>query len=292
MAPSVASAALAMNPASYGHAGHAGHAGGLRAPRRARVEVRRGSANGSQALALSFLSTLALRGGASPRGRARGIRGQRAGLRARGGSDDGLRPWQRQLPNVLTCLRILAIVPVMALFYLPWKHSPLACCCIFAAASATDGIDGYLARRWKVVSPFGQFLDPVADKLLACAVLVLLPTAEFESRASLAVPAALIILREIFASALREWTAKVGESSLTQVGVWGKLKTAVILLSLCGLLATCRSGFSSGIFKVSLCLLYLGTVLAYISIGSYLKAAMPAFKAPKKLQELASDESK
>ena len=136
-----------------------------------------------------------------------------------------VRAWQRRLPNALTILRILAVVPVLALFYVPWKHGPVVCSCIFAAASATDWVDGYLARRWKVVSPFGQFLDPVADKLLACGVLVLLPTAAAEkgSRtvASLAIPAVLIILREIFASALREWTASVGESSLTKVARWG-----------------------------------------------------------------------
>ncbi|CAE7718191.1 pgsA [Symbiodinium sp. CCMP2592] len=190
-----------------------------------------------------------------------------------------VRAWQQRLPNALTILRILAVVPVLALFYVPWKHGPVVCSCIFAAASATDWVDGYLARRWKVVSPFGQFLDPVADKLLACAVLVLLPTAAAEkgSRtvALLAIPAVLIILREIFASALREWTASVGESSLTKVGIWGKLKTAFTLFSLTGLLATCRS-HSNGVFKVSLCLLYIATALAYVSVGSYVKAALPA----------------
>lgn len=171
---------------------------------------------------------------------------------------------------------------MVALFYVPWKHGPLACSCIFAAASATDWVDGYLARRWKVISPFGQFLDPVADKLLACSVLVLLPTAAVEAgsrtAALLAIPAVLIILREIFASALREWTASVGESSLTKVGIWGKLKTAFTLLSLTGLLATCRT-HSNGVFKVSLGLLYLATALAYVSVGSYVKAALPAFTA-------------
>ncbi|OLQ11488.1 CDP-diacylglycerol--glycerol-3-phosphate 3-phosphatidyltransferase [Symbiodinium microadriaticum] len=193
-----------------------------------------------------------------------------------------VRAWQRRLPNALTILRIFAVVPVVALFYVPWKHGPLACSCIFAAASATDWVDGYLARRWKVISPFGQFLDPVADKLLACSVLVLLPTAAVEAgsrtAALLAIPAVLIILREIFASALREWTASVGESSLTKVGIWGKLKTAFTLLSLTGLLATCRT-HSNGVFKVSLGLLYLATALAYVSVGSYVKAALPAFTA-------------
>ena len=198
---------------------------------------------------------------------------------ARRAGERPLRPWQRRLPNVLTILRVLAVLPVMVLFYVPWQHAPMACAYIFAAASLTDWIDGYLARRWKVISRFGQFLDPVADKLLACAVLVVLPTSVSGSEASalLAIPAVLIILREVFVSALREWTASVGESGLTQVGIWGKLKTAVTLFSLCGLLATRRLGFESSVFTVSLCLLYVATLLAYVSVATYVKAAMPAF---------------
>ena len=98
-----------------------------------------------------------------------------------------------------------------------------------------------------------------------------------ETAALLAIPAVLMILREIFVSALREWTASVGQSNLTQVGIWGKVKTAVTLLSLCGLLASCRAGFKSPVFIASVPLLYLGTLLAYISVAGYVKAAIPTF---------------
>ncbi|CAJ1330446.1 unnamed protein product [Effrenium voratum] len=189
----------------------------------------------------------------------------------------GSASWQRGLPNVLTALRVLAVIPTVALFY-TWTP---ACCGVFVAASLTDFLDGYLARRWKVCSPFGKFLDPVADKLLTCAVLVLLPTATFEvapPRWLLVVPAVLIILREIFISALREWTAAAGESNLTQVGFLGKAKTAVILISLCGLLASCRQGLKSKLFSGCVALLYLGALLAYLSSIGYVRNALPAFR--------------
>ncbi|CAK9074611.1 unnamed protein product [Durusdinium trenchii] len=178
----------------------------------------------------------------------------------RGAAGSAASALRRQVPNVLTAMRVLLVVPIVALFC--WGDRRL-CTVLFALSSLTDFLDGYLARRWEVTSPFGKFLDPVADKLLACSVLVLLPTASGSAFAPglLAVPAVLIILREIFVSALREWTAMAGHSTSTQVGFLGKLKTAVILVSLCGLLATCDQGLSSSIFRVAVLLLYLGTLL-------------------------------
>eukprot|EP00913_Durusdinium_trenchii_P000649 g602.t1 len=133
----------------------------------------------------------------------------------RGAAGSAASALRRQVPNVLTAMRVLLVVPIVALFC--WGDRRL-CTVLFALSSLTDFLDGYLARRWEVTSPFGKFLDPVADKLLACSVLVLLPTASGSAFAPglLAVPAVLIILREIFVSALREWTAMAGHSTSTQ----------------------------------------------------------------------------
>eukprot|EP00434_Breviolum_minutum_P000018 symbB.v1.2.000015.t1/scaffold5.1/size591573/15 len=193
-------------------------------------------------------------------------------------------PWQRQLPNVLTTLRVLMVFPILVLFYSPRRHLPrsrhLWCAALFASASLTDFLDGYLARRWQVTSAFGKFLDPVADKLLACAVLVLLPTAvSSRSAPLLVVPAVLIILREILVSALREWTALAGFSAVSQVGFLGKLKTATILISLCGLLATCDAGLKSPFFKGALVLLYIGTFFAVLSGMDYFLKSLDAFRS-------------
>ncbi|CAK9064282.1 CDP-diacylglycerol--glycerol-3-phosphate 3-phosphatidyltransferase (Phosphatidylglycerophosphate synthase) (PGP synthase) [Durusdinium trenchii] len=201
----------------------------------------------------------------------------------RGAAGSAASALRRQVPNVLTAMRVLLVVPIVALFC--WGDRRL-CTVLFALSSLTDFLDGYLARRWEVTSPFGKFLDPVADKLLACSVLVLLPTASGSAFAPglLAVPAVLIILREIFVSALREWTAMAGHSTSTQVGFLGKLKTAVILVSLCGLLATCDQGLSSSIFRVAVLLLYLGTLLAYVSSADYVRKSSVS---SQRVQELA-----
>ncbi|CAL1134891.1 unnamed protein product [Cladocopium goreaui] len=184
--------------------------------------------------------------------------------------------WQRRLPNVLTAMRVLMVLPIVVLFYTRRSH---LCALLFAVASLTDFLDGYLARRWQVQSPFGKFLDPVADKLLASAVLVLLPSTSSSTAPLLAVPAVLIILREILVSALREWTALAGESALSQVGVLGKLKTATILISLCGLLASSEEAFQSMVFTGSLVLLYVGAILAYVSSVDYIIKSLPAFRS-------------
>eukprot|EP00439_Symbiodinium_sp_Y106_P081745 s829_g20.t2 len=132
----------------------------------------------------------------------------------------------------------------------------------------------------------GRSSRPLANSSIlwptSCSHAPSLPTAAAETgsrtAALLAIPAVLIILREIFASALRGWTASVGESSLTTVGIWGKLKPAFTLFSLTGLLATCRT-HSDGVFRVSLYLLYSTRHGARLSVGSYVKAALPAFIA-------------
>ena len=117
------------------------------------------------------------------------------------------------LPNSLTLFRIALIPVFVVVFYLPFNWTYGAAAFVFAFAASTDWLDGYLARRMNQTSAFGAFLDPVADKLMVAVALVLLvdinptPFAGF----FLALPAAVIISREIVISALREWMAELGE---------------------------------------------------------------------------------
>ena len=112
------------------------------------------------------------------------------------------------IPNLLTLLRI-ALIPVFIIFfYLPVSYGNQVCAAIFALAAATDWLDGYLARRLNQVSAFGAFLDPVADKLMVAAALILVVQAD--PTPALAIPAIIIVGREVSISALREWMAEMG----------------------------------------------------------------------------------
>lgn len=107
------------------------------------------------------------------------------------------------IPNLLTVLRVLLIPCFILLFYMPYQWSYMAASSVFAVAAATDWLDGYLARRLQQSTPFGAFLDPVADKLMVAVALVLL--VQTHANFWLTLPAAVIIGREIVVSALREW---------------------------------------------------------------------------------------
>lgn len=129
------------------------------------------------------------------------------------------------LPNILTLLRIAMIPVFIVVYYLPWEWHHLASAAIFGAAAITDWVDGYLARKMNLMTPFGAFLDPVADKLIVAAALVLL--LEVHSTPWFALPAIVIIGREIVISALREWMAELGSRSSVKVSMIGKVKTWV-----------------------------------------------------------------
>merc|ERR1711920_197814 len=127
----------------------------------------------------------------------------------------------------------------------------------------------------------GAFLDPVADKLIVGAALVLLPTSPALSgyqAALVTIPAVAITLREIFVSALREWMATSGQRSTVKVGWTGKWKTATLMVSVTCLLAFFREGLSSNIFRAAVVLLHVSTVLAVVSAAEYLRAAWPTLK--------------
>ena len=127
------------------------------------------------------------------------------------------------LPNILTLIRVLAIPVLVLVFSLPFQWSDVCAALLFLAAGLTDWLDGYLARKLNQTSPFGAFLDPVADKLIVGVALVML--VQVHATAWLAVPAMVIVSREITVSALREWMAELGERAKVAVSQLGKIKT-------------------------------------------------------------------
>lgn len=127
-------------------------------------------------------------------------------------------------PTKLTVCRILMIPIFMLFFYLPFAWGHWVCAIIFALASFTDWLDGYLARRWNQTSAFGAFLDPVADKLLVVIALVLLVSRPYLMYIS--IPAAIIAGRELVVCAIREWMAEFGHKAKVGVLFVSKIKTA------------------------------------------------------------------
>ncbi|MGH8476528.1 MAG: CDP-diacylglycerol--glycerol-3-phosphate 3-phosphatidyltransferase [Methylococcales bacterium] len=177
------------------------------------------------------------------------------------------------LPTNLTLIRIAMIPVLVVMFYIPWKASNAICSFIFLAAAITDWLDGYLARRMNQVTKFGAFLDPVADKLMVAVVLVLIVQAE--PSAYLAVPAAVIIGREITIASLREWMAELGLRNKVEVSWLGKLKTFAQMTAIATLL------FNDKLFGISMrfvgyVLLYLAVILTLWSMVLYLRAALPS----------------
>jgi len=181
-------------------------------------------------------------------------------------------------PNILTLLRILLIPVFVLLFYVPAPWAGEACALVFLVAAVTDWFDGYLARRLGQTSRFGAFLDPVADKLMVAAALVLL--VEADPRWPLSVAAVIIIGREITISALREWMAELGSRTKVAVSMVGKFKTAAQMAAIVLLLY--RSPvFGIDVYTVGLVLLYVAAVLTLWSMLVYLHAAWPSLAEPQ-----------
>jgi CDP-diacylglycerol--glycerol-3-phosphate 3-phosphatidyltransferase/cardiolipin synthase len=179
----------------------------------------------------------------------------------------------RGFPNYLTIGRIILIPIFVVVFYLPFKWANIACAAIFGLAAVTDWLDGYLARRWQQTSAFGAFLDPVADKLMVAVALILLVQAQ--PTVWMAIPAAVIIGREIAVSALREWMAELGERAQVAVSAVGKFKTTAQMIALLLLLFKYPlGGFPTE--TVGYVLLYVAAVLTLWSMIVYLHAAWPA----------------
>ena len=138
------------------------------------------------------------------------------------------------LATWLTLLRIALIPVVVAVFYWKWSGANILVTGLFMLAAFTDWLDGWIARRYEQSSPFGAFLDPVADKLMVAVVLILVVQAD--PKPWLAITAAVIIGREISISALREWMAELGQRATVKVAIVGKLKTLAQMAALAMLL--------------------------------------------------------
>jgi len=179
---------------------------------------------------------------------------------------------QYNIPNILTLLRIALIPVFVVVFYLPFKWAHALCAAIFALAAVTDWLDGYLARRLKQTSAFGAFLDPVADKLMVAVALILL--VQQNPSALFAIPAAIIVGREIAISALREWMAEIGERAHVAVSIIGKLKTTVQMIALLLLLYREPIG-SFPTMMVGMVLFYAAAILTLWSMAIYIRAAWP-----------------
>ena len=134
--------------------------------------------------------------------------------------------------NLVTYVRLLLVPAVIVCFYSELAFANYWAALLFTIASLSDWLDGYLARSMGVTSEFGAFLDPIADKLLVVAVLVVLVA----SYQSLVFATVILISREILISALREWMAEKGKRSLVKVGFSGKLKTTIQMVSIIALL--------------------------------------------------------
>jgi CDP-diacylglycerol--glycerol-3-phosphate 3-phosphatidyltransferase len=184
------------------------------------------------------------------------------------------------LPTLLTWARIVAIPLIVGVFHLPIPEADrnLIATVLFVVVALTDWADGYLARRLKMTSSFGAFLDPVADKfLVSAALLVLVELARVQS-----IVALVIIGREIAISALREWMAQIGASRSVAVHMIGKVKTTVQMVAIPFLL------YDGHLFRVidtglwGQWLIWISAVLTIWSMVYYLQKAIPEIRARAK----------
>ena len=179
------------------------------------------------------------------------------------------------LPILLTWLRILLIPLFVGIFYFErsWvsvANQNLVATVIFTAAALTDWLDGWLARRWNQTSAFGAFLDPVADKLMVAAALIILVQLERVD----AIIALIIIGREITISALREWMANIGQAKSVAVSLAGKIKTISQMVAIPLLLYHDPVGHFDP-HRVGTWLIYVAAVLTLLSMVYYLRVAFP-----------------
>jgi CDP-diacylglycerol--glycerol-3-phosphate 3-phosphatidyltransferase len=184
------------------------------------------------------------------------------------------------IPTILTWTRIVAIPLIIGVFYL-WPDrtvSNLIATVMFVVFALTDWLDGYLARKLNQTSSFGAFLDPVADKFLVCASLLVLVHL---NRAGVFV-ALIIIGREIAISALREWMAQIGASKSVAVHMLGKVKTTVQMVAIPFLLYDGRlfGVIDTGVWGTWL--IWIAAILTVWSMVYYLQKALPEIRAKAK----------
>jgi CDP-diacylglycerol--glycerol-3-phosphate 3-phosphatidyltransferase/cardiolipin synthase len=183
------------------------------------------------------------------------------------------------IPNILTWGRIVLIPLFVGVFYAPhdWltpHEQNLAATLIFVVAALTDWLDGYLARTLKQTSAFGAFLDPVADKLMVAAALIILVQLDRTDT----IIAFIIIGREITISALREWMAKIGAARSVAVSFLGKVKTASQMVAI-PMLLYYDPLFGLPIAGMGEALIWLAAALTLWSMGYYLGKAWPEIRS-------------
>jgi CDP-diacylglycerol--glycerol-3-phosphate 3-phosphatidyltransferase len=182
------------------------------------------------------------------------------------------------LPTLLTLFRIVLIPVMVFVFYAPFKGANIAASAVFIAAAITDWLDGWIARKYGLHSAFGEFLDPVADKLMVAVTLFLI--VQDNPTVPLAVISAIIVGREISISALREWMAELGERARVRVANVGKIKTIAQLISIVVLLYQ-KDLDGVGLFHVGEVLLGVAAALTIWSGYVYLRAAWPVLRTER-----------
>lgn len=173
-------------------------------------------------------------------------------------------------PTILTLSRIVAIPVVVGCYYLPYSWAHALAAVLFLLCALTDWLDGYLARTLSQVTPLGAFLDPVADKLMVCAAIVLVVGQGYV--AHLVVPGIIIIGREVTISALREWMSELGKRASVAVSYIGKVKATIQMIALIVLLWYVP-GDSVWILHTGVIFLYIAALLTLWSMVNYLRVA-------------------
>ncbi len=178
---------------------------------------------------------------------------------------------RRQIPNLLTGIRVVAVpVALGMMLWLPeWPQGLLA---VFVVASITDFFDGYLARKWNAITPLGTLLDPIADKLLVALMLLYLLAVQRpeHDEMDIFIPVAVILLRELYISGLREFLA--ARSIALPVSKGGKLKTTLQMLGIALMLATPAFDWTPAMV-IGSGLLWLAAVVAFITAAQYTQAS-------------------
>lgn len=181
------------------------------------------------------------------------------------------------IPNCLTLFRIVAVPIIVLIYFLDIKYGNWLNLVLFTLAAISDALDGYLARKWDQATKLGAFLDPVADKLLVTAMLVLLVTnieilQEVRVQWLFIVTVLAIIVREMTVSALREWMAELGKRSNVAVSSVGKYKTTIQMVAI-GFLLVKERALGLPVLLIGEVLLYIAGILTVWSMCIYLSAA-------------------
>jgi CDP-diacylglycerol--glycerol-3-phosphate 3-phosphatidyltransferase len=179
------------------------------------------------------------------------------------------------LPNLLTLSRILLIPFFVLVYVIPGQGTYIIAAALFGLAAFTDWLDGYLARRLEQTTPFGAFLDPVADKLIVVCALVVLVA--HHANLWLTLPGLVIVGREIVISALREWMSEMNRRGVVNVTAIGRVKTTLQMVAIAVLLANPPNLESAWVW-LGYAMLYAAAVLTLWTMVAYLRAAWPALR--------------